>query len=170
MYYYLVNQDVSGKVHTSPENPIYYYDCNFQPGSIISNGYIINPVGKLKNIILKNCYIDGATIEWCKIQGDTSFVRSTLLNCNFNQATEPVFNTCQIKYQGRHEYSLPILQGTFNSCSITKCKIIEPVIQNELTMENSILLYDDSTIISPSRGCEWNLVNTQIMNAAIIYS
>ena len=167
MYYYLVNQDVSGKVYTSPEKPIYYYDCLFQPGSIIRNGYIINPVGKLQNIILNNCYVDNAEIEGCKIQGDTSIVRSTLLNCNFNQANDIVFNTSQIKYQGKYESSLPILQGTFNNCSIIKCKLIEPILYGNMEIKNSILLYDDSTIISPSKGSKWKLVNTQIINADI---
>ena len=80
----------------------------------------------------------------------------------------PSFNDCVVEYKGRHEYSLPILDGTFTDCVIKKCKLIEPDIRNSITMIDSSLVYDENTLISKG-NFEWKFDNTQIINGEIEY-
>ena len=140
---YVFNQTVEGKL----KNPLFYYDCSFAPGAIINNGVIIKPTSKLKNITLNNCFVDEAIIEGTKIRGNLSAVRSLLFNCNIQNVENPSFNDCVVEYKGRHEYSLPILDGTFTDCVIKKCKLIEPDIRKSITMIDSSLVYDENTLI-----------------------
>ena len=156
---------MTGKIST----PLFYYNCKFSPGASVYNGYIINPVTKLQKVTLRNCFVDNAFVEGSKLQGDISMVRSTIYNCNMSRIIEPSFNDCVVYYQGKHKYALPILNGTFNGCSLTGQKIIEPVIRNSIMMRDSVLMYDDETIISPTTGATWNFINTNIINADIDY-
>jgi len=165
MTHYIVNQNVKGKI----SSPLFYYDCKFQPGAIIKNGVIIRPTSKLQQIILRDCFVDEAFIEGTKLQGDTSIVRSTLLNCNLSRSENPAFNDCVIRYEGRYRYSLPILDGTFTGCSIYGCKLIEPTLRSSLSMDNSALVYDEQTLVARPKGVNWNFKNTEIINAEIEY-
>lgn len=165
MAHFVVNQNIKGNISF----PLFYYDCNFHPGAIIKNGVIIQPTSKLQKIILRDCFVDEAFIEGTKLQGTTSIVRSTLLNCNLSQSENPSFNDCVLRYEGRHQYSFPILDGTFTGCSIYKCKIIEPNIKSSITMNNSAIVYDEPTLVSRPEGINWNFTNTEIINAEIEY-
>ena len=165
MYHYIVNKNVSGKI----SNPLFYDNCKFQPGAVVQNGYIINPVTKLQNITLRNCFVDNAYVEGSKLQGYISMVRSTVYNCNMSRLVEPSFNDCVLFYNGKHQYAVPILNGTFNGCSLTGQKIIEPVIKNSISTQDSLIIFDDETILSPSKGANWNFINTDIINAEIDY-
>lgn len=165
MSHFIVNQNIKGKISL----PLYYYDCKFQPGTIIKNGIIIRPTSKLQKVILRDCFVEEALLEGTKLQGDTSILRSTVLNCNLSRSINPVFNDCDIRYEGKYKYSLPILDGTFTGCSLFRCKIIEPTIKSSLLMENSALVYDEQTLIARQKGFEWKFINTEIINAEIEY-
>lgn len=163
MTHYIFNQNVNGKITT----PLFYYDCKFNPGTYIKNGIIIQPTSKLQHVVLRDCFVESAFLEGTKLQGDVSIIRSTLLNCNLTRSCSPTFNNCSLNYNGKHQYTVPVLDGTFIDCSLDGYKLIEPTIQNSLSMSNSALVYDEETIISPSNGYNWNFINTEIINAEI---
>ena len=163
MTHYIVNQNVNGKITT----PLFYYNCRFSPGTYIKNGSIIRPMSKLQQVILKDCFVENAFLEGTKLQGNISIVRSSLHNCNLTKTLSPTFNDCVLTYQGKNQYTLPVLDGTFIDCSLNGYKLIEPTIRNSLSLSNSALIYDEKTLLSPTRGYTWNFFNTKIINADI---
>lgn len=165
MTYYIVNRNITGKISI----PLFYYNCNFQPGAVVYNGYIINPVTKLQKVTLRDCFVENGFVEGSKLQGDISMVRSTVYNCNMSKILEPTFNDCILHYHGKHQYALPILNGTFNGCTLFGQKIIEPIIKNSISMRDSVIMYDDETLISTSKGARWDFINTKIINGEIDY-